>query len=63
MELLLIFSLLVNFLLLIWNFKLIDDKIKIKNKWYTRYSQLKKQSLKKDLVEEEIKFKDSNNKL
>ncbi|MBM7558021.1 hypothetical protein [Halanaerobacter jeridensis] len=63
MELLLIFSLLVNFLLLIWNFKLIDDKIKIKNKWYTRYSQLKNQSLKKDLVEEEIKFKDSNNKL
>lgn len=58
MQILLIFSLLVNFLLLIWNFKLIDDKNKIKDKWYKRYSQLKNQCLRDSLPDEEIIFKD-----
>ena len=56
MELLLIFSLLANFLLLIWNFKLIDKNNKIKIKWYQRYSKLKNQCLSNSAKEDTIKF-------
>ena len=58
MDLLLIFSLVVNLVLLIWNFKLIDEKTKVENKWYKRYAQLKNQCLEKDFNRDEIEFKD-----
>ena len=60
MQLLLIFSLLANFLLLIWNFKLIDKNNKIKTKWYQRYSQLKNQCLSNGDKETTIKFDEPN---
>ena len=58
MNLLLVFSLVVNLLLLIWNFKLIDEKNKAENKWYKRYAKLKNQCLDKDLTTKGIEFKD-----
>ena len=54
MQLLVVFSLVVNLLLLLWNFKLVDEKTKVESKWYKRYSQLKNQYLKDDAEQEDV---------
>ena len=54
MQLLLVFSLVVNLLLLLWNFKLVDEKTKVESKWYKRYAQLKNQYLQDDASQEEV---------
>ncbi|MFO7818786.1 MAG: hypothetical protein R6V17_00980 [Halanaerobacter sp.] len=55
MQILLVFSLVANFLLLLWNFKLVDEKIKVESKWYKRYSQLRNQYLGDDSKQEKVK--------